>query len=221
LLIVFLPLLAAAFVVVAIATGLWVALWPAVVLVATTVVYALRLPGAFLKRSDGTLPWFSWLVWGPLFAYQWVVLEGGRRLMGEAISTEVGPGVYVARRPRLADLPPNIAIVVDLCAEFPAAPGIADGRVYLTLPTLDATAPTPEQIVTAVDAVIAANGPAFIHCAHGHGRSATVAAAVLIRRGQATLDDVEAKMKALRPRIGLNAGQRAALAKAIELGSRS
>ena len=218
-LIVFLPLLAAAFVVFAFATGLWVALWPAVVLVATTIVYVLRLPGAFLKRSDGTLPWFSWLAWGPLFAYQWVVLEGGRRLMGEAMSTEVGPGVYVARRPRLADLPPNIAIVVDLCAEFPAAPGIRDGRAYITIPTLDATAPTPEQIVTAVEAIIAANGAAFIHCAHGHGRSATVAAAVLIRRGQATLDDVEAKMQVLRPRIGLNATQRAALAKAVDLGT--
>jgi protein-tyrosine phosphatase len=218
-LIVFLPSLAAALVVFAFATGWWVALWPAVVLVATTIVYVLRLPGAFLKRKDGTLPWFSWLVWGPLFAYQWVVLEGGRRLTGETRSTEVGPGVYVARRPRLADLPPNIAIVVDLCAEFPVAPGITRGRAYITIPTLDATAPTPEQIVIAVEAVLAANGPAFIHCAHGHGRSATVAAAVLIRRGQATLDDVEAKMKALRPRIGLNATQRAALAKAVELGS--
>jgi protein-tyrosine phosphatase len=215
LLTVLLPLLAAALAVFAFATGWWVVLWPVVVLVATTIVYALRLPGAFLKRSDGTLPWFSWLVWAPLFTYQWIILEGGRRIMKEAISTEVGPGVYVARRPRLADLPPNIAIVVDLCAEFPAAPGITEGRTYLTIPTLDATAPTPAQITAAVDAVIAANGAAFIHCAHGHGRSATVAAAVLIRRGQATLEDVEAKMKALRPRVGLNSTQRAALAIAI------
>jgi protein-tyrosine phosphatase len=69
--------------------------------------------------------------------------------------------------------------------------------------------------VRAVEAVLAARGAAFIHCAFGHGRSATVAAAVLVRRGDATLDDVEAKLRAVRPRIGLNAHQRRALAEAV------
>lgn len=178
---------------------------------ATAIVYAVGAPAVFLKRRDGTLPWYAWLAWAPLFAYQWVVYEAGRRLTGEPVATEVGPGVYVARRPRAHELPEGIAIVVDLCAEFPAASGVTRGRTYLAIPTLDASAPTPSQIASAVDAIIAANGAAFIHCAHGHGRSATVAAAVLIRRGVATLGDVEAKMQALRPRISLNATQRAAL----------
>lgn len=211
---VFLSVLAVVFVGLALATS-WLWLWPAAVLVATAIVYRLGAPAAFLKRSDGTLPWYAWLVWGPLFAYQWVVYEGGRRLTGEPVATEVAPGIYVARRPRVRDLPPDVAIVVDLCAEFPAARGVPVGRTYLAIPTLDASAPTAAQIAAAVDAVIAANGPAFIHCAHGHGRSATVAAAVLIRRGDATLADVEAKMQALRPRIRLNAIQRAALTAAV------
>ena len=67
----------------------------------------------------------------------------------------------------------------------------------------------------AVDAVLAAPGPAFIHCAFGHGRSATIAAAVLVRRGDATLDGVERMLRAARPRIGLNAHQRRALAEAV------
>jgi len=54
--------------------------------------------------------------------------------------------------------------------------------------------------VRAVDAVLATSGAAFIHCAFatplGHG-----AAAVLVRRGEATLADVERKMRAVRPRI--------------------
>ena len=213
---VFLSVLAVVFVGLAVVTT-WLWLWPAAVLVATTIVYLLGAPGAFLKRADGTLPWYAWLLWGPLFAYQWVVYEGGRRLTGEPVATEVAPGVYVARRPRVRDLPPGVAIVVDLCAEFPAARGVPVGRTYLAIPTLDAAAPTAAQIAAAVDAVIAANGSAFIHCAHGHGRSATVAAAVLIRRGDATLADVEAKMQALRPRIRLNDTQRAALTAAVSL----
>jgi protein-tyrosine phosphatase len=210
------PVLAAVLVWLAVSTHAWVWLWPAAVMVATWVVYLVRAPHAFGKRRDGTLAWSAWLVWGPLFAYQWVIHVLTRAFTREPVATEVAPGVWVARRPRVHELPPNVAIVVDLCAEFPAARGIPDGRTYVTIPTLDAMAPTPAEIVQLVDAVIAANGAAFIHCAFGHGRSATVAAAVLIRRGDATLDDVEAKMRASRPRIGLNAHQRAALAAATK-----
>ncbi len=214
-----LPVLAVILIWIAVATQRWAWLWPAAVLVATTIVYLARAPRAFGKRTDGTLAWAVWLVWGPLFAYQWMVHELLRALSKEPVADEVFPGIWVGRRPRARELPPGIAIVIDLCAEFPAARGIRHGRTYLAIPTLDATAPTPEQIVQAVDAVMAASGAAFIHCAFGHGRSATVAAAVVIRRGDATLEDVEAKMRARRSRIGLNAHQRAALAAAVKLGA--
>lgn len=152
-------------------------------------------------------------------------------MTSESVADLVAPGVWVGRRPRVHELPEGVAIVVDLCAELPAAPGVASdrganrasgsapGRAYLAIPTLDATSPTPAQLVRAVDTVLSASGPAFIHCAFGHGRSATLAAAVLIRRGDATLDDVEQLMQARRPKIALNAHQRAALAKAIEISS--
>jgi protein-tyrosine phosphatase len=137
-----------------------------------------------------------------------------RSLTDEPVGNEVAPGVWVRRRPRRHELPAGIAIVVDLCAELPEAPGVAAGGRYLAIPTLDATAPAPGEIARAVDAVLAAPGAAFIHCAFGHGRSATVAAAVLVRRGDATLDGVERTLRAARPRIGLNAHQRRALAEA-------
>jgi protein-tyrosine phosphatase len=192
-------------------------LWPALVLAAAWIVYLARAPRAFGKRADGTITPFAYVAWAPLFAYQWFVLVVGRRVTNEPIASEVAPGLWVSRRPRARDLPPGAAIVVDLCAEFPAGRGIRNDRTYVSIPSLDARAPTPREIALAVDAVLAANGPAVIHCAHGHGRSATVAAAVMVRRGLATLDDVEAKLKAKRPRIALNADQRAALAAAVRL----
>lgn len=212
-----LPVLGAALAWVAITTSTWVLLWPAAVVFATAAAYVLGTPRVFGKRRDGTLAWYAWIAWGPLFSYQWLVHELMRRLTREPVANEVAPGLWVARRPRLAELPPEVAIVVDLCAEFPAASGIALGRAYLAIPTLDTTAPTPRQIVEAVEAVLAANGSAFVHCAFGHGRSATVAAAVMIRRGDATLEDVEHRMRAVRPRIGLNSRQRAALAEAARI----
>jgi len=179
-----------------------------------------RAPRALGKRPDGTLAWWAWLAWAPMFGYMRMLHEAARSLTNERVADEVAPGVWVGRRPRRDELPAGIAIVVDLCAELPAAPGVVgatNGRRYLSVPSLDATSPTPAQIARAVDAVLAAEGPAFIHCAFGHGRSATVAAAVLIRRGDATLDNVEAMMRARRPRIGLNTHQRTALAEAVRL----
>jgi protein-tyrosine phosphatase len=210
-----LPLIAAGFVALAISTGLWILLWPAAVWLAVAIVYLAQAPGAFGKRRDGTLAWWAWLVWAPIFGYMRLLHELARSLTGEPVADEVAPGVWVGRRPRRHELPAGIAIVVDLCAELPAAPGVAADRRYLVIPTLDATAPPPGEIVRAVEAVLATPGAAFIHCAFGHGRSATVAAAVLVRRGDATLDDVEQILRAARPRIGLNAYQRRMLAEAV------
>lgn len=52
----------------------------------------------------------------------------------------------------------------------------------------------------------------FVHCAHGHGRSATVLGAVLIALGEAgTVDEAVKLMQKSRPRVRLNNRQRAAL----------
>lgn len=51
------------------------------------------------------------------------------------------------------------------------------------------TAPNTEQIQEGVDwaqVQLAAGTPVYIHCAHGHGRSATVLAALLSAQGRAS-----------------------------------
>ena len=213
-----LPFIAALLIAIAIWARVWILLWPAAVLVATAIVYAVQAPRALGKQPDGSIAWWAWFAWAPLFGYMRLMHELARSLTSEPVGNEVAPGVWVGRRPRAPEVPAGVAIVVDLCAELTMARGVADGRAYVAIPTLDATAPTPTEIARVVDTMIATRGAAFIHCAFGHGRSATVAAALLVRRGDATLDDVEARMRACRPRIGLNAHQRAALAEAVRLG---
>src|SRR3954470_4716836 len=159
-----LPVIAAVFVALAIWTRIWILLWPAVVLLAVAIVYLAGTPGALGKRPDGTLAWWAWLAWAPLFGYMRLMHELARALTNEPVANEVAPGVWVGRRPRAHELPPGIAIVIDLCAELAEADGVAAGRTYLAIPALDATAPTPAQIARAVDAVLAASGAAFIHC---------------------------------------------------------
>src|ERR1043165_7504998 len=142
-----LPVIAAALVALAIWTRLWILLWPAAVLLAVAIVYLAGAPRALGKRPDGTLAWWAWLAWAPLFGYMRLLHELARALTDEPVADEVAPGVWVGRRPRRHELPPGIAIVVDLCAELPAAPGVAEGRRYLTIPTLDAMSPPPAEIV--------------------------------------------------------------------------
>lgn len=218
------PLIAAALAALAIWSRVWIWLWPSAVMFAVAFVYIAGKPAAFGKQRDGRQAWWSWIAWAPMFAYMRIAHEAARWLTREPVFDEVAPGILVGRRPGARELPANVAIVVDLCAELGELPGIVAGQRYLAIPTLDATSPTPAELVRAVDEVLAAiagGGNAFIHCAFGHGRSATVAAAVLVRRGDATLETVEAMMKARRPRIGLNAIQRGALAEANRLAPRS
>jgi protein-tyrosine phosphatase len=208
------PLLAVVVLALAAITHAWALWWLGGVLVALWLVYLAGAPRALGKRPDGTISIAAWIFWAPVFAYQWLAHEVIRRFTTEPVATEVSPGVWVGRRPRSDELPDGVAIIVDLCAEFAAAPGVRSHARYVAVPTLDASSPSPAEIARLVDAVAAAGGAAFIHCALGHGRSATVAAAVLVRRGDATLADVEAKLRASRPKISLNARQRAALAEA-------
>ncbi|HEY0255489.1 MAG TPA: hypothetical protein VGC41_28365, partial [Kofleriaceae bacterium] len=99
----------------------WAFSWPAVSLFASFVVYCASAPAAFMKRSDGTLPWYSWVLWWPLFVWQWIGHEWVRALTSEAVGNEVAPKLWVGRRPRAGELPADTAVVIDLCAELPAA----------------------------------------------------------------------------------------------------
>ena len=94
------------------------------------------------------------------------------------------------------ELPPGVDLVVDLTAEFPEPRGVRTGRTYVSLPTLDATAPDESALRRVVEQVAAWPGTAYVHCAAGHGRSAMLVAAVLLARG--AVKDVPAAVKLIR-----------------------
>jgi protein-tyrosine phosphatase len=107
------------------------------------------------------------------------------------------------------ELSPGTQWVIDLTCEL-IPPREVRGLRYRCLPTLDGTAPAHAAFWPLVKEIAAAEGPVFIHCAAGHGRSATFAAAVMVARGiAADVEAAEALMQRHRPRISLVASQRA------------
>ena len=85
---------------------------------------------------------------------------------------------------------------------------------YLTLPVLDAEAPTADQLDRAVawlDGALA-SGPVLVHCALGHSRSATVVAAWQAgHEAQGDALALEADLRRVRPGVRLTPAQHVAL----------
>ncbi len=77
---------------------------------------------------------------------------------------------------------------------------------------LDAGSRPPESLAHIVRELAEVDGPLFIHCAQGHGRTGLIAALLLIARGTAADPDGALKLiQASRPSVSLNRVQRFAL----------
>ncbi len=88
---------------------------------------------------------------------------------------------------------------------------------YLNLPCWDTNPLTMEQMKAGVSFGMehrAAGRGLLVHCAHGHGRSAMLVAAILVEAGlDRTWREAELRCKKLRPRMKINHRQAAMLDK--------
>jgi protein-tyrosine phosphatase len=186
----------------------WVLLWLAVNSAILAAAYAGLGPGVLGKRANGRLAWWALLLL-PYLGITWLVWHAQRLLSREACCDEVAPGLWVGRRPLPHEVPAGIDLVVDLSAELAEPRGVMRGRSYLCLPVLDTLAPAPAAFRELIARVAAWPGPVYVHCAVGHGRSALVAAAVLLARGLARDGtEAEAMLRRARPAVRLKPAQR-------------
>jgi protein-tyrosine phosphatase len=186
----------------------WVMLWPALGCVVIAAGYGCLGPAVFGKRTDGRLSWWSFLVHGPYLLLIWITWRLGASLGREPAMHEVAPQLWLGRRVSARVLPAGVTLVVDLTSESPEPRCIVSDYHYLCVPTLDASVPSEEAFVSAVDEAMRAKG-VFVHCASGHGRSAAFVAAMLIAQGKA-VDVREAILliRGQRPSVELNGCQR-------------
>ena len=175
------------------------------------VAYACSWPGILGKKRSGHLLPSSYLLFWPYHLLNYLSLALFRMNRREARFNEVEPGVYLGARlfardqPALAAL--QISSALDLTAEFAEVPFLRNMPAYFCIPLLDRTAPSLPELKAAVQFIRERlpYGPVYVHCALGHGRSATVVLAYLLASGKfANQEEALKYLRTKRPRIKLH-----------------
>jgi len=126
--------------------------------------------------------------------------------------------MWIGRYP-VFGVPEECDIIVDCTVEFPGRR--IDGD-YMNVPSLDMVLAPPQEFRDAAEKVIKlfedGRKSAFIHCANGHGRSALLAALVIVLlKEQDNLTDCRTILKEKRSVINWQTNQEEVVAKAIDL----
>jgi hypothetical protein len=167
------------------------------------------------KRSDGSIAWLSLLLFLPYFtlvwAFHWLKLAG---LRTEPCWHQAAPGLYLGRKPRRSELPPDCRLIVDLSAEHAETRDVVRACRYRCLPVLNRHVPGDAELNALLRELLDEERAIYVHCGAGRGRSAMLVAALLVLRGHAA--DVTAAERALqqiRPGVRLHRAQRALIAR--------
>ena len=188
----------------------WILLWPAANFFVVAAGYLGMGPAVFGKRSDGRLALVHHSFLVPFLVYTLAAWHLIRLTSREPPTDRLVDGIWLGRRQLGNELPSSIDSVLDLTAEFPEPRGIRDVPSYLCSPIMDAGVPTWSQLHSILSFLHEErHGGILIHCAQGHGRTATVAAAFLIASGRC--NTVEAAIEhttKCRPKAHMNKQQR-------------
>jgi membrane-associated phospholipid phosphatase len=177
-------------------------LWPALSLAITAAGYAGFGAGIF-RKTNGRLPLSARLLLAPMLLGHRLSLLYYRRQCRPW--DQVTPGLLIGKQLNDAEageaVGQGVTAVLDLTAEFSEArPFLA--ITYRSLPILDLTAPTREQLRQAADFIAqhAARGTVYVHCKVGYSRSAAVVGAYLLSSGHAaTAEEAVALVRKARP----------------------
>jgi hypothetical protein len=193
--------------------------WQAVSYGSVSIAYFRRQPDAFRKHIRGHLSPLSYLQYGPYLILYGLLLLAFRLDRRHRAYTEIEPGLYLGCRLLPGDKAGMeqvcLGATLDLTAEWPEVGFMRNGGTYYCLPTLDATSPTVDQLSAGARWITEqrdAGKTVYIHCAFGHGRSATILAAYLIYAGKAeSPDEAISLLKKQRPGVKLSKNQWAIL----------
>lgn len=182
-------------------------------------------PKLYCKTACGRVPCFVWIwlgSWLALYRATWLLKQvfifygcGCKR--NDRKFDLIAPKLILGRLtwdlPYVADAP-QVDMVIDLTCEWSEPWVLKSVGQYIAVPVVDTTRPTLEQTMFAAQAAVdhrrnSEAGSVYIHCANGYGRSAAIAAAVLLLDGTCSSPEESAKMlKLARPVVSLGSTSR-------------
>lgn len=193
----------------------------ALVMLALAIAFGLRSAGVDVEGRTCQTGWRMTIaaLLLPYRALGRAALGASGWLDREGPINRLAPGIFIGRLPsrttRVRLGREGIDAILNLCWEFPGPSTSARGPVCGHVPILDGAPPTDRQFDEAVRWVAdrrAEGRCILIHCAQGHGRTATIAAAVMVRFDLADdADDALARIQAVRPGARPSRTQRSAL----------
>lgn len=197
----------------------WVPAWFGADFLIVSIAYFSRTAGVFGKRPDGTLPAWSWVLFGPFFAFSNLVWNFGRLVARSPACNTVSPDLVIGRRLLEGENVGTFSNFVDLTAEFPEPRSFRQSGGYLNFPILDAGAPDPEALREAINKL--RPGRTYVHCAQGYGRTGLFAVALLVNSGVVSSSEEGLRLlKSVRARVHLNAEQQRCMAGFMQLISK-
>jgi protein-tyrosine phosphatase len=187
----------------------WWLLWYSLDFFLLSFAYQTESVKFFGKRSNGKMSLFSIVLLLPTLLFLWTIWHVRRLILKEQYSHEILPGIWLGGRVFASEIPDGISLIVDLTAEFIEPQDLMAGKTYICIPTLDASGPSDEQFFEIVEKICTWQGNVYLHCALGRGRSATVAAGILLAKG--IVDDVDGAktlLRNIRPGVDFSSSQR-------------
>ena len=192
----------------------WHWVWPASNCLWVGLAYFTVGGRVFGKRDDGTLMPVAMILLLPFLLINWATWYAQNFFSSENPVDEVAPGLWLGRRVFDSQVPKDTALVIDMTAEF-ANPGYSVS--YFAVPTLDAFVPDRQRFLAAVERAAKQTGGVLIYCANGHGRSAVMMGAVLMKKKlAASVAEAEAMIVVARPLCAWHPAQRALLNEVAE-----
>lgn len=192
----------------------WLFVWVSISFLAVGTGYIGLGAKIFGKKANGKISTLSLIILLPYLLIAWITWHIQRSIGREDCCNEIADGIWLGRRAFKDELPENISLVVDLTSEFTEPDNIIRDKAYICIPTLDTSIPDEQVFDELIQKIATWDGNVYIHCALGHGRSATVAAGVIIAKGIVNdFDEAEKLLSKIRPRIKFSQVQKRLLRK--------
>ncbi len=193
-------------------------IWPAASFGIVGFAYLFNNPMVFGKNEKGKLNILNLILLFPYLIYLYGTWHFLRFVKAENSIDRIDENLFIGRRLSAGEFPDNIITVVDLTCEFYEPQRIVNNTDYRNFKILDASIPDSERLADFIIELSSLNNTIFIHCAEGHGRTALVAALLLVAKGRAdTFDEAYKILKRKRPLIRLNKMQHRCAQKCVHL----